>query len=80
MTIEKIEAQLTNLEMQLTFGEDTIDSLNKLVTEQTQQMSEMQKQIRWLGKRLKQMQENQSTDSDPADEPPLLIIKALGLP
>ncbi|MDV6327626.1 SlyX family protein [Idiomarina sp. PL1-037] len=70
MTVEKIEAQLTNLEMQLTFQEDTIDSLNKRVTEQTQQMSEMQKQIRWLGKRLKQMQENQSTDSDPADEPP----------
>jgi SlyX protein len=70
MTIEKIEAQLNNLEMQLTFQEDTINSLNKLVTEQTQQMTEMQKQIRWLGKRLKQMQENQSTDSDPADEPP----------
>jgi SlyX protein len=70
MTIEKIEAQLNNLEMQLTFQEDTINSLNKLVTEQTQQMTEMQKQIRWLGKRLTQMQENQSTDSDPAAEPP----------
>lgn len=70
MTVEKIEAQLTNLEMQLTFQEDTIHSLNKLVTEQTQQMSEMQKQIRWLGKRLKQMQENQGNDSDPAAEPP----------
>ena len=70
MTIEKIEAQLDNLEMQLTFQEDTINSLNKLVTEQTQQMTEMQKQIRWLGKRLKQMQESQSTDSDPAAEPP----------
>jgi len=70
MTTEKIEAQLNNLEMQLTFQEDTINALNKLITEQTQQMTDMQKQIRWLGKRLKQMQDNQSADSDPAAEPP----------
>ena len=34
---------MANLEMQLTFQEDTIESLNKLVTEQTQQMTEMQR-------------------------------------
>lgn len=70
MTVKKIDEQLTNLEMQLTFQEDTIQSLNKLVTEQTRQLSEMQNQIRWLGKRLKQMQDNQSADSDPTAEPP----------
>ncbi|MDV6316795.1 SlyX family protein [Idiomarina sp. HP20-50] len=70
MTAKKIEEQLANLEMQLTFQEDTINSLNNLVTEQTQQMTEMKKQIRWLGKRMKQMQENQSADSDPGAEPP----------
>ena len=57
MDLKKVEQQMANLEMQLTFQEDTIESLNKLVTEQTQQMTEMQRQIRWLGKRLKQMQE-----------------------
>jgi len=70
MDLKKVEQQMTNLEMQLTFQEDTIDSLNKLVTEQTQKMTEMQRQIRWLGKRLKQMQEQNSDNSDPAKEPP----------
>ncbi|MBF38177.1 SlyX family protein [Idiomarina sp. UBA4520] len=70
MDLKKIEQQMANLEMQLTFQEDTIESLNKLVTEQTQQMTEMQRQIRWLGKRLKQMQEQNSDNSDPAKEPP----------
>ena len=70
MDLKKIEQQMANLEMQLTFQEDTIDSLNKLVTEQTQQMTEMQCQIWWLGKRLKQMQEQNSDNSDPAKEPP----------
>ena len=51
MDLKKVEQQMANLEMQLTFQEDTIESLNKLVTEQTQQMTEMQRQIRWLGKR-----------------------------
>ena len=70
MDLKKVEQQMANLEMQLTFQEDTIDSLNKFVTEQTQQMTEMQRQIRWLGKRLKQMQEQNSDNSDPAKEPP----------
>ena len=70
MDLKKIEQQMANLEMQLTFQADTIESLNKLVTEQTQQMTEMQRQIRWLGKRLKQMQEQNSDNSDPAKEPP----------
>ncbi|MCJ8317762.1 SlyX family protein [Idiomarina sp.] len=70
MDLKKVEQQMANLEMQLTFQEDTIESLNKLVTEQTQQMTEMQRQIRWLGKRLKQMQEQNSDNSDPAKEPP----------
>ncbi|MCA1767252.1 MAG: SlyX family protein [Idiomarina sp.] len=70
MTSKNIEEQLANLEMQLTFQEDTINSLNSLVTAQTQQMGDMQKQIRWLGKRMKQLQDNQSSDSDPAAEPP----------
>jgi len=33
-------------------------------------MTEMQRQIRWLGKRLKQMQEQSSDSSDPSKEPP----------
>lgn len=70
MDLKTVEQQMANLEMQLTFQEDTIDSLNKLVSEQTQQMTEMQRQIRWLGKRLKQVQESSSADADPANEPP----------
>ncbi|MCK7459690.1 SlyX family protein [Idiomarina aminovorans] len=70
MTSKNIEEQLANLETQLSFQEDTINSLNSLVTAQTQQMSDMQKQIRWLGKRMKQLQDNQSPDSDPTAEPP----------
>ncbi|ATZ73489.1 SlyX protein [Idiomarina sp. X4] len=70
MDLKKVEEQMANLETQLTFQEDTIESLNQLVTEQTHQMTEMQRQIRWLGKRLKQMQEQNTTDSDPANEPP----------
>lgn len=70
MTSKSVETQLSNLEMQLTFQEDTIDSLNQLVTEQTQQIIEMQKQIKWLGQRMKQMQDNQSGNPDPAAEPP----------
>lgn len=70
MDLKTVEQQMANLEMQLTFQEDTIDSLNKLVSEQTQQMTEMQRQIRWLGKRLKQVQESSSADTDPANEPP----------
>lgn len=63
--------RLEQLESQLAFQDDTIESLNQLVTQQNKELSEIHEQLRWLGRKLNQMQANDSAaDTDPNNEPP----------
>ena len=64
-------ARIEQLESQLTFQEDTIESLNQLVTRQNRELTDIHERLRWLGRKLSQLQTNDnSPDSDPSQEPP----------
>jgi SlyX protein len=60
---ERIDA----LESRLAFQDDTIDTLNKTVTEQWTKIDALTRQLRALGERL---QEAESQMPRPANEPP----------
>lgn len=63
--------RIEQLESQLAFQEDTIESLNQLVTQQNKELTDIHDRIRWLGRKLNQLQNNENgPDSDPSQEPP----------
>lgn len=63
--------RIDDLETQLAFQEDTIGSLNQLVTEQSAELTAMQEQLRWLGRKFNQLQQQtEDPNNDPAQEPP----------
>ena len=63
--------RIEQLESQLAFQEDTIESLNQLVTQQNKELTDIHERIRWLGRKLNQLQNNDNgPDSDPSQEPP----------
>lgn len=63
--------RIEQLESQLAFQEDTIESLNQLVTQQNKELTDIHDRIRWLGRKLNQLQNNDNgPDSDPSQEPP----------
>ncbi|RUO63527.1 SlyX family protein [Pseudidiomarina insulisalsae] len=54
---DAILTQLADLESRLAFQDDTIETLNQLVTQQSDQLQRMEQQLKLLGRRLQQMQE-----------------------
>ncbi|MGM0526334.1 MAG: SlyX family protein [Pseudomonadota bacterium] len=63
--------RIENLETQLTFQEDIIDSLNQLVTQQNAELATVHEKIRWLGRKVSQLQHDSSGESsNPGQEPP----------
>ncbi|MBL4741818.1 MAG: SlyX protein [Idiomarina sp.] len=63
--------RIEHLESQLTFQEDTIESLNQLVTQQSRELTEIHERLRWLGRKVSQLQNSDSgPESDPSQEPP----------
>ncbi|MGM0480352.1 MAG: SlyX family protein [Pseudomonadota bacterium] len=63
--------RIDDLETKLAFQEDTIGSLNQLVTEQSAELTAMQEQLRWLGRKFNQLQQQtEDPNDDPAEEPP----------
>lgn len=63
--------RMNDLESQLAFQEDIIEQLNQQVYDQSQQLTELQQHVRFLAKKLKQIQEdNSSAGVDPSHEPP----------
>ncbi|PYE32376.1 SlyX protein [Idiomarina fontislapidosi] len=69
--VEQLQNRIDNLESQLAFQEDIIDSLNQRVTEHNKELAEVARRMKYLGERLRQIQDNQSSpDADPSAEPP----------
>lgn len=69
--IHELLSRLESLETQLAFQEDTIESLNQLVTKQNNELKTMSERMRSLGRKLNQLQNNESgPDADPSQEPP----------
>lgn len=63
--------RIDDLEAKIAFQEDTIDSLNQLVTQQSGELATIQEQLRWLGRKFNQLQQQtEGPGSDPAQEPP----------
>ncbi|RUO63834.1 SlyX protein [Pseudidiomarina planktonica] len=63
--------RVDDLESQLAFQEDTIESLNQLVTAQSELLTQLQKQVRALTAKHQQFQEQQNDTADTnAHEPP----------
>ncbi|CAI8155802.1 MAG: Protein SlyX [Pseudidiomarina mangrovi] len=63
--------RLADLESQLAFQEDTIETLNQLVTQQAAQLDELQRKFSVVINRVQQLHDNQGpSNSNPADEIP----------
>jgi SlyX protein len=63
--------RLADLESQLAFQEDTIETLNQLLTQQTAQLDELQRKFSVMISRVQQLHDNQGPNSNnPADEIP----------
>ena len=63
--------RLADLESQLAFQEDTIETLNQLVTQQSNQLDELERKFSLVLNRVQQLHENQgAVTSNPADDIP----------
>lgn len=63
--------RIADLESQLAFQEDTIETLNQLVTQQAREFQTLQRKMHVLGEKFQQMSDRQSDEpSNPADEVP----------
>ena len=68
---ERLQSRIDNLESQLAFQEDVIDALNQRVTDHNRELAEGARRMKYLGERLRQVQDSQSSpDADPSVEPP----------
>ncbi|WP_258240993.1 MULTISPECIES: SlyX family protein [Pseudidiomarina] len=69
---DTILTQLADLESRLAFQDDTIETLNQLVIQQSDQLQRLEHKIKLLGQRLQQLQERSDDQlaNDPADEVP----------
>lgn len=63
--------RLADLESQLAFQEDTIETLNQLLTQQAAQLDELQRKFSVVINRVQQLHDNQGPSStNPADDIP----------
>lgn len=63
--------RLADLESQLAFQEDTIETLNQLITQQANQLDELQHKFSMVINRVQQLHDNQGpNNTNPADEIP----------
>lgn len=69
---DTILTQIADLESRLAFQDDTIETLNQLVIQQSDQIQRMEHKLKLLGQRLQQLQERSDDQepNDPADEVP----------
>lgn len=67
---EELMQRLEQLESRLAFQDDTIEQLNQIVTEQQQQIDKMHRQLRILGKRMKEVTVTQVANQDEETPPP----------
>lgn len=63
--------RIADLESQLAFQEDTIETLNQLVTQQAREFQTLQRKMHVLGEKFQQINDRQGDEpSNPADEVP----------
>ncbi|RUO53635.1 SlyX family protein [Pseudidiomarina homiensis] len=69
---DTILTQLADLESRMAFQDDTIETLNQLVIQQSDQLHRLEHKMKLLGQRLQQLQERSDDQqaNDPADEVP----------
>lgn len=67
-----IITQIADLESRVAFQDDTIETLNQLVTQQFHQIQQLEHKLKLLGERFQQLQErnDEPSSSNPADERP----------
>lgn len=68
MNEQKLNQRLEQLENQVAFQEDTIDQLNKLITEQNQELTLFKRHLKLLAQRIDQAPGDSGEQL--ADEPP----------
>ncbi|MGD8113046.1 SlyX family protein [Vibrio sp. TRT 21S02] len=66
--IQKLEERINDLECQLAFQEQTIDSLNEALSQQQLLISKMQDQMKYVVGKVKNM--DTSNLADPSEETP----------
>ncbi len=66
--IEQLENRINDLECQLAFQEQTIDSLNDALSQQQQLITKMQDQMKYVVGKVKNM--DSSNLADPSEETP----------
>jgi len=63
--------RIANLESQLAFQDDTIETLNQLVTQQADQLHNLQRKMQLMSEKFQQLQERGDSDGlKPEDEIP----------
>ena len=69
---QDVEDRVVELETRLSFQEDTLQSLNQVITEQDRTIMQLQEQVRHLAEKLSDMEYSleQGTGKAPANERP----------
>lgn len=68
---DDLTKRIADLESQLAFQEDTIETLNQLVTQQAREFQTLQRKMHVLGEKFQQINDRQGDEpSNPADEVP----------
>ena len=66
----ELSKRVDDLESQLAFQEHTIDELNQLVTQQSNELATFKRHLQLLASRLSQMRDQQSENTTLVDEKP----------
>jgi len=64
------ESRITELEIKLTFLDDTVNQLNQVVYMQQKTIDELQQRMTQLDRQLKDLQEASATGELPHEKPP----------
>ncbi|HET8731496.1 MAG TPA: SlyX family protein [Moraxellaceae bacterium] len=65
-----MESRLTNLEMKVAFQDDLVESLNRIVAEQQQQIDLLQQQIKLLYDQLRSLSPSTTGGAEADERPP----------
>ncbi len=70
MELKELEERVCNLEMKLSFQDDTIDQLNNAIVEQQKIIEDQKVQLTYMINRIKSMQAGSNIASEAEETPP----------
>lgn len=70
MELKELEERISNLEMKLSFQDDTIDQLNNAIIEQQKIIEDQKVQLTFLINRIKTMQAGSNIATEAEETPP----------